>query len=373
MCLKFPKARNILKDKALKYTDVRKSFLLDTIKLCPFFAPLSNRSLSEVLYSLPAKMFEENSFMYKEGDDCEFIGFITEGVAEVYTYLNESKWTSAPTISFFQQTSTFIRRHNRIRRTSIDYFHKRPHDRSIVKMSIDELGPGSVLCSNGTLLREKGRFFAKVSELTVVLTLSQELLSVLMNTNSEIHNVVTAYRTKITGRNKWAQQKRTHLLAVDFEKKVKIEAAKSLFATRMKVKRAIMTKILEKRRLKAKGVDLQTMVTKLRAILDAEKTRDVRMMEKIRRGVAPDERHLIDAYDMLELNEVENPLLTQFAVHAAKVSSLVLQTKSKATNVSLDLDSIESHILRSKKRVESMKELFLLLIRLVDNGRGIQP
>ena len=356
LCKRFPKALAEIKESALKYRDQWKHFLKLTLRRCPFFRNLPGRVLNDIIPLLPTTRLQANTLIYKEGEEVDKITFVIEGKVQVYLPVNDSKLRKISQIARFT-------------RPSLITIPKKRDMRYLSKLNVDVLEMGSVICPNMTLLRGKASTFVKTEETTIVMSLSKDLLSSICNRSAEVREAVNNYTESVLLANcHFAHFRRIQLVALDYEKPVISDLRKhSLWTAKMKVRRCAIGKMLEKRHLRSKGFpDIPNLSRKLRAILEAELHEDFDLAEKIRLGtVLHSMKDVTEAFKLMRISEVENPILTQFAVEAAKVRDGLINFERDTVAVRKETTRLTSGLQKTKRDIDSILRVGKLMGRLV--------
>lgn len=90
------------------------------------------------------------------------------------------------------------------------------------------------------------------------------------------------------------------------------------------------------------------------------------MAEKIRRGYLPTSAdRIFPALQLLSLPEVANPILTQFAVEAVKVSEVVTDSRDALISVCGEMKRVEKDRVKTREKMREMQELAGCLVQLV--------
>lgn len=358
---RFPRLKSLMKRNALRYTDTWKLFLLQTLHQCPYFAPLPDKVLSEICYSLPMKVFESDSTICEAGSVPGCMLFVLEGQVDICVSLNDVRLKMVPKVQNAPSTDQWI-----LTKRKYSYSESKPKSgRNRVKLILDELGPGSVIFPLSILTGDPVKFTVKAKKLTVAMEISKELLANLAASSPKLHDKVAIYRSQLMLKSTAAQLKRSQLAVLDYHKRVIPDSGLTLWTSAMKVKRLIISKIMQKRDLRSKGLhDIYSLSNRLKAVLAAEKKKDPILLEKLRKGVALGGEHILDAYKMLDLTEVENPLLTQFAVETTKVTAAVQTSQEKLRKLEADMRKVESTTRKAKRCVEDLGEMMKLATEL---------
>lgn len=367
---RFPRLKSLMKRNALRYTDSWKLFLLATLHQCPYFSPLSNKVLSEICYSLPVKVLDSDQIICELGSEPSQMLFILEGQVDISVYVNDARLKMLPKVQNAPNTTNQWMLTQR-QFTRVNF--KPESTKNKVKLILEELGPGSVLFPLSILTGDQVKFTAKTKKLTVALVISKEMLTNLTSKIAKLQETVANYRSDLMLKNTVSQHKRNQSAVLDYKKRVISDSQLTFWNAAMKVKRCIISKIMEKRTLRAKGFsDLSSMSKKLKALQAAEESKDQALVEKLRRGVAPESQHLLDAYKMLGLKEVENPLLTQFAVESAKVISAVHVSKRHLQQLEAEMTGVERTAMQAKSCLKDLETMMKLALELQNNQDNIK-
>lgn len=361
---RYPKLVTLLKATAVRYHDNWKKFLKTTLRRCPFFAHLSGSLISQIIYRLPTSRLQSSTQIYKEGDIASKILFIVDGSAEVYIPLNDERLMMQSLETATKEGSSLSPLSPRLRRSSlVNSLKKRKKMMFMVNVVMEELGTGSVLCPNLVLLAEgRVNFYAQTTETTIVMTLSKDLLNRLCKEFPEINQSVRMHTDYLTDTNKLTRVQRLQLTGLDYICNFPASQHQSFFPlwkAKMKVRRCVIGKLLEKRQIRATGFQgIASLSRKLKGLLIAEAKGDLVMAEKIRRGFLPASADLIfPALQLLHLVEVENPILTQFAVEAVKVSEVVFDARDALVAVYVQARKLEKDREKGKKMLREVQKL----------------
>jgi len=191
---RYPKLETFLKASASHYHDTWKKFIKTTLRRCPYFAKLRSSVLSQIIYRLPTTRLPPNT---KEGDKCDQVTFIIDGNVQVYIPINDERLMMQYLQTHNHDTAS-PNFHYKNRRASIAHMQKRKSARFLVKLEVEELTKGCVLCPNVVLVgNEKVQFCARTTETTVVRILSRDLLMQLRQEFPEINNAVVILSEKL--------------------------------------------------------------------------------------------------------------------------------------------------------------------------------
>lgn len=373
---RYPKFRTLLKATAVHYHDDWKRFIKATLRRCGLFAHLRGSVLSQIIYRLPTTRIPPYTNLLKEGDIVDKITFVIDGIVEVYIPINdellmkESQNNIKKTTSLTSPMSPFTGR-LKVHRGTMAQIKKRKDMRYIVKMALEELSMGSVLCPNLALLPdEHANFYVQTTETTIIMTLSKRLMEQLCTEFPEVNNSVTALREQLMDINYLSRVGRLQLTGLDYIRSFPTPVPRKdsfLWNAKMKVKRCAIGKILEKRQMRASGFqDVASLSHKLKGLILAEEQGDFEMAEKIRRGYLPTSAdRIFPALQLLSLPEVANPILTQFAVEAVKVSEVVTDSRDALIRVCGEMKRVEKDRVKTRKKMREMQELTGCLVQLV--------
>ena len=383
LSFQYPKFRTLFKVRAVHYHDDWKSFIKATLRRCALFAHLRGSILSQIIYRLPTTRVQPYTNLLREGDIADKITFVIDGNVEIYIPLNDEllmkdsqenikKEKSA--VTPFSPFNTRLKDH----RATLAQIKKRKDMRFIVKMALEQLTMGSVLCPNLALLEdEHASFYAQTTETTIIMTLSKHLIQQLCQEFPEINNAITELRAQLMDVNYLSTVKRLQLRGLDYIRSFLTPVSHKdslLWHAKMKVKRCAIGKILEKRQIRANGFrDVASLSHKLKGLILAEKQGDFEMAEKIRRGYLPTSADLIfPALQLLHLSEVTNPILTQFAMEAVKVSEVVIDRRDALVAMCGTLKRLDRLRGKTREKMREMDELahsLGLLVRTLNSSR----
>lgn len=367
---KYPKARILFEEKAIKYNDHYQQFLKKTLRRCPFLKSLKRESLNRVIYRLPVERYEGQTYLYKEGDIVDKVVFILDGLIDIYVPFNDYK---AVTLTSDVNWSRELSKQMDLGRESLANIKHTRGMRYLSKWHLASLSKGSVIGSNSILLQEPVNMYVKTAAPTVVMTLSVDLLQACCVEMPELGDAVRKYR-EVMQMDHWLMRvRRIQQSALDYEKCFGIGESDA-YARRlkvfMKVKRCAMGKMLEKRNIKARGFpNMLSLSHKLKALIEAEQSQDTDMIEKLRLEAFPiASDFLAPALHLLHTSEVSNPVLIQFGIEASKCAGHI-----KATQIGLRSIQIGLEMMRCVRRevageLGDMREF----MSLMDRVRGLK-
>lgn len=365
---RYPKFRTLFKASAVHYHDDWKRFIKATLRRCALFTHLRGSVLSQIIYRLPTTRLQPYTNLLKEGDVSDKIIFVIDGNVEVYIPLNDELLMKESQDNIKKQTSSMspfspFTARLKAQRATLAQIKKRKDMRYIVKMALEELTMGSVLCPNLPLLEdERANFYAQTTETTVIMTLSKHLIQQLCQEFPEINHATSELTEQLMDVNYLSRVKRLQLTGLDYIRSFPTPVPRKdsfLWHAKMKVKRCAIGKILEKRKIRANGFqDVASLSHKLKGLILAEKQGDFDMAEKIRRGYLPTSADLIfPALQLLSLPEVTNPVITQFAMEAVKVSELVVDRRDELVTMYGAVKRLERFRGKTREMVREMYEL----------------
>ena len=358
---RYPRLKKLMKNSALRYQDNWKLFQLDTLKQCPYFSSLPEKILGEICYSLPVKVYDSGMTVCEAGTEANHMLFMLEGLVEITLTVNDVRMKMQPKTQTLPSMEQFVLANRRFSAAE----SKPVTGQNRVKLTLDELGPGSAFCSNIILTGDLVKFTAKAKKLSVFMVITKEKLEELMQRIEKLHTAVITHRSILLVRSNFSQLKRAQYSCLDYQKRVLAKRNKTFWNSAMKVKRCIISKLMEKRAFRAKGFrDIWTMSNKLKALQEAEESNDVFLVEKLRRGVAPEGHYLLAAYKMLDMREVENPLLTQFAMETAKVVSAVRAAKEKIMRLERQQAAVRRTVSQTRRVLQEIGRMMELVTEI---------
>ena len=336
ICHKFPKALDLFRKAASKYHDSWKRFLKSTLQCIPYFKLVPDNILSEIIYMLPTERVLPNTYIYKEGDLVTKMAFVLDGKVEVYMPVNDSRLSLFPSADMFVRENPLLPSRIQFRRGSLLALNRKENTRFLLKMSVEDLGMGSVMCPNLFLVQSRASLYFKATETTTLLTMDFPLLKKLCLRFSEVKQSVESYRNELFVYDLYARLRRPKISQLDYVKCFEYEglqAKVSIWRTRSKVKRAVTEKLLNHRAIRSRGIpNLLVMSRRLKVLMQAEAAGDHNLAEKLRRGVIPsDTEGLIEAMNLLRAEEVESPLMTQFALAATQVGKALQDVRDHSS------------------------------------------
>jgi len=369
VCHKFPKAVSLFRSAASKYHDSWKRFLKSTLKRCPYFQRVSDSVLSEVIYMLPTERISPNAYIYKEGELVTKTAFVLDGKVEVYMPINDSRLSLFPSADMFVRENPLLNSRIQFRRGSLLALNRKENSRFLLKMAVEDLGMGSVLCPNFLLAQEPTSLYFKATETTTLLTLDLPLLKKLCVRFSEVKECVERYRSELFVYDPYARLRRCNTSQLDYVKCFEYEgvvAKLNLWRARSKVKRSVTEKLITRRAIRSRGVpDLLVMSRRLKVLMQAEAAGDHTLAEKLRRGIIPsDSANLVGAMQLLRAEEVELPLMTQFALAATQMSKTLQEVQDHNSLMQQTFHAISRQRQSLRTLLTDLQSFFALLQRL---------
>ena len=369
VCHKFPKALDLFRIAAAKYHDSWKRFLKRTLRRCPYFKRVSGSTLSQVIYMLPTERVPPNTYIYKEGDLATKVAFVLDGKVEVYMPVNDSRLSLFPSADMFLRENPLLATRIQFRRGSLLALNRKENMRFLLKMAMEDLGMGSVLCSNLMLAQHRVSVYFKATETTTFLTMDLPLLKKLCLRFSDIKEAVERYRNELFVYDIYSKVRRPKINPLDYVKCFEYEGLRAklnIWRARFKVKRAVIDKLFTRRAIRAHGVpNLLVMSSRLRALMQADAAGDHALAEKIRRGIVPsDSENLIAAMQLLRVEEAEQPLMTQFALAATQVGKTLQDVRDRNFLLEQTSDSISHQRQELRNLLTDSQRIIGLLHRL---------
>ena len=368
---RYPKFVTLLKNTAVRYHDHWKRYLKKTLRSCPFFSHLNSAILSQIIYRLPITRYQASSFIYKEGEIADRVLFVVEGNIEVYIPLNDERLLLQSLDTVTKEASSLSPLSPRLRRSGqMDSIRKRHKLMFMVNVAMEELGMGSVLCPSLILLEEgKVQFCAQATETTIALTLTKSLLRRFCMEFPEIYRSVQIHANYLTDRERLTRMQRLQMTGLDYVCSFPDSFPQEfshLWTAKMKVKRAVVGKLLEKREIRETGFqNVASLSRKIKGLILAESQGDVAMAEKIRRGSLPAQADLLfPALQLLHLAEVENPVLTQFAAEAIKIREAIEASGKAVLKTYVETRKLERQRRKLKRQVGEVTGLAQKLLRI---------
>jgi len=367
ICGKYPTTRQHFRSSALKYSDEWKHFLTAVLRRCPFFRSVSLPILRELIYYLPITALEPNTYLYKSGEKAEKITFLLSGRVVVYVPIMDFRLTAT---QFYKSKANKLQRFStQVVNTFLSAFGRK-NDRFIVKFEMDYLERGSVICQNLTLLGEYSHMFVKTVDTCTIATLSKSLLASITANIPEIRDALNAYKSLLRTNTEMLPGAKTRLGATDYDKSftqgLELEKAKRLWHGKMTVRKCAIGKLLERRENRRIGFSgLPNLTHRLRAFLEADKREDQTMAEKIRKTVLHvDFQNLINALELLDLAEVENEILAQFAIEASKYSAQIGPLLGRLKADRETVKSLENAFVKTRSRGNEVMKMMQLAVQL---------
>jgi len=325
---------SMFRDSAVRYTDPWRQFLISTLSHCQMLRNVSVSTLKEISYFLKPVHIESNVYICKEGDVAETVTFIVDGQVEIYVPLNDMRLQSFPSDVKLDRDMRITQK-MRFRRGSLLALNQTMDMRFIVKISMDQIGAGSVILPNLPILKEKVNFYAKTTELTTVLCLNMQVLSSLCKQFPDLRDAIRAYRRILQSSQEENSLHFVNYMSLDYEKHIPASALCSditLWTAKMTVRRSVLGKILRQRVWRQRGTaEMRAFARKLASILRAELDGDRELAEKVRRSVLPSNGEAVWALRLLTKEEAGWPLMAQLAY---QVSQMSLATSSWTTQLS---------------------------------------
>lgn len=366
ICERYPEAKRHYRASALKYSDEWKHFVTSVLRRCPYFRNVSLPTLRELLYFLPASALEPGSYLYRSGDIIENTTFLLSGKVVIYIpltdfrltasqyYKSKAKLNKLPTQAFGSLFAALIRR----------------NDRFVVKFEMDYLTRGSVIGHNLMLLGAKSNMFVKTVDTTTILTMTKEKLEEISEILPEIQREVTKYRAMLLANMKMRPMVKKYLGVTDYDKSfaldLELEKGRRLWQAKMTLRRCAIGKLLEKREIRKVGFsELPHLSEKLKAYLEAERREDHSLAEKISKCILrTDFRALIKALELVNLTEVESPIVSQFALAASQFSGPIgkmVQELRGQMELMQSLETVVGDIEQGKSQLQKLIHLALQL------------
>lgn len=361
----YPKLKSLMRKSALRYNDPHKQFQLSTLRRCPYFRQLPDSVLTQLLYTLPLYTFDVNICIFREGEVPQATYFLLSGEVDISIAVKDQQLVGLNMHSEYQSPQKSLARRRKAKTGSMTQSQRFISGRA-VRLVLDELGDGSVLAPVSPFLNESLHFEARTTRLTKALVLSKDQFQAIRAENTKVMKACSKFYT-------WMGLLRktniNHIVALDYEKGPSMESPGRSIVGKEKLKRIILGKLIEKRRLRELGFgDTTSMSNKLKAMAAKGDILDSRLLEKIRVGAAPESSKLLEAYDMLELSEVHNALLTQFAIQSAKIKDLVDTAKEQLKDTWKWARKVAKEGAKARADFGEMKQLMELCARL----RGVQ-
>ena len=362
----YPQFRTLMRKSALRYNDPHKQFQLTTLRRCAYFSSLPDKSLSELLYILPMQSFDANECIFREGEHPQGTYFILDGEVEVSMNVRDKFL-----IALDGRSETLYRNKTMMRmrkeRTQMAHSHRINPSGKLMKLVLEELGSGSVITPVSPILNACVHFEVRATRLTSMLVLTKEHLQAISAEHRRIYKAWSKFAMWLGLLSKTGVN---HMLALDFVKSHSETTPLRRVPGKDKLRRIILGKLAERRKMREIGFnDISSMSNKLKAIATLGEIEDKHLLEKIRVGVAPESTKLIEAYQMLELVEVSNPLLTQFAIQSAKVLDVVQFAKQHLQTVHSESRRLTRDAAKTKAKFEEIKTLGELLVRVKEERR----
>lgn len=365
VCGTYPKLRSVMRKSALRYNDPYKQFQLSTLRRCPYFRQLSDYVLTQLLYSLPLYSFDVNTCIIREAEHPQATYFLMDGEIDISMTVKDKQLAvlNMHPMGFFDQKS--INKRKKAKTRMMEQSHRLPSGMS-VRLVLDELGNGSVLAPVSPFLNEALHFEARTTRLTTMLVLSKTQFQSIRGENLKVMKAFNKFYSWIGLMRKTSI---THIVALDYEKGPPMESPGRSITGKEKLKRIILGKLIEKRRLRQLGFGNTTsMANKLKAMAAKGEISDSVLLEKIRVGAAPESNNLLEAYMMLNISEVHNALLTQFAIHSAKVQNLIETAKERLQDTWKWAKKASREGAKVRAQLQEVKTMMELCVRM----KGVQ-
>jgi CRP-like cAMP-binding protein len=366
ICEKYPSTRHYFRGSALRYSDEWKQFLTAVLRRCPFFRRVSLPALRELIYYLPITALEPNTYLYKSGENAEQITFILSGKVVVYVPITDFRLTAT---QFYKSKVKLQRLPTQAVQMFLSAFGRK-NDRFIVKFEMDYLERGSVICHNLTLLNQPSFMFVKTVNTCTVATLSVSQLAAISANIPEIGQAINNYRAMLRTNVAIHTTMKHHLGATDYDKSFVLnsewEQDRRLWHAKMILRKCVIGKLLERRENRRIGFgELPNLSQKLSAYLEAEKREDQLLSEKIRKSVLHvDSQRLINTLGLLELSEVENPILAQFALEASNYTAHILTFAERMTEQEQALMDLKKGISKAATGISEVMKLVQIAVQL---------
>lgn len=336
MIKKFPEARQHFLNSVSSYKDNYKSFLKRTLSRVPYFDNISPRAADDLIYSLKIENYPQNSYLFQQGEVCNRAFLILEGKVQIIFLVFDKNLKSM--LRKQGRTGTIIGGgHLNIRgRRDSNYGNNKG-----VKMVIDELGMGSVICSRQLLMNCSISVSCRVIEPTRVMVFSNQDLDSLLTDYPKLKKKIENQKIEMQVWDNFRQEYLRKPIPLDYSKcfKYEKESNRKAWKSKIKVKNEVIKMILKFRnRQTTKITSVKAMVEKIRAIVTAEDLGHMILAQKISKGEVPPEA--LEAAEFLDSEGITNPLLTQFAIKAKELSRVVTVLSSQMSSMNDKLESV---------------------------------
>ena len=91
ICKHFPETFHKMKENRKLYDDKWKQFLRQLVSSVPFFRELSENTLEELLYGLEQEFHEKDAVLFKPGDVCTGIRYLSDGEIDFVVRLDNGE------------------------------------------------------------------------------------------------------------------------------------------------------------------------------------------------------------------------------------------------------------------------------------------
>ncbi|CAG9318026.1 unnamed protein product [Blepharisma stoltei] len=339
---KFPEVKQTFLNSVSTYKDNYKSFLKRTLARVPYFDNISPRAADHLIYSLDVENYAPNSYLFQQGQTIDKAFLILEGKVQIIFVVFDSNLTYILK-NKHRHSSVYggenLGLSSRSKKSNSGYGNLKG-----VKIVIDELGMGSVLCSRHLLMQYPATVICRVIEPTRVMVITNPDLEDLLVDFPKLKRKIEAQKIEMQVWDNFRQEYLRKQIPLDYSKCFKYDktANRKAWKSKIKVKNEVIKLIMKKRNRKNTKVtsSVKAMVEKIRAIVTAEEKGHTAIALKISKGEIPPEA--LEVIDFLDSEKITNPVLTQFAIKTKELSKVVGTLSHKMSSMNEKLINVET-------------------------------
>lgn len=275
----------------------------------PYLRCLSNHKFDELIYALHFKQLGSEEYLFRCGDTAEAIYIIAEGSVCLEVAIKDKDLFK---LAYEKDQSSIWESYK-----TIEFVDKNKHK---MNLTTECLKMGSILNPKLGLVGGKLLVSCKAIENTKILILTPKILDEIANTYPPLKAKLTKVKSSLFFFDNVRQDISIVQIALDIIKCYKYDSnfAQSAAKTVLKFKNQVLMLISRKKSIAQKDMpNIKSMIERLKAIMEAEEKGMHDIARKIAIGRIPSES--IKILDILAVEELDNPLLTQFASKSKEV------------------------------------------------------
>jgi len=282
-------------------------FLKTTMTNIPYLRCLSADKFDELIYTLGTKQFAANEYLFNYGERVEEIYVIVEGCVHVTITIKD------------KELHTIVNQEGKGQWENVKNIESGYKSHYAMVLTLDELKMGSIINSKLGLVGGEMLVSYRAVEPTKVLVLSSKKLDEIANNFTPLKAKLTKVRKNLHIFDNVKQDILTVQIGIDTIKCYRYDPS---YSTSTKVllrwKNQVLKILARKKSISKKGLpNIKSLVEKIKAIMIAEERGMHEIANKIASGdLAAD---TVKILDILNVDELENPLLTQFASKAKEI------------------------------------------------------